>query len=132
MVLGKNIDELWVLLIELLSQEILLCRVTLERVEQDLEEVLFQLFFIRLHVSWVALVRSGVWPLLLFSHLLLGEIFQILHQLINTELSLALVDCLAEDLQVALILHASLVPDHSVLFVGKELLLERLESLLGL
>lgn len=55
--------------------------------------------------------------MLLFSHLLLGKLLKALHHLVDAERGWALTDGPPEDLEVALVLHASLVSDHSILLV---------------
>ena len=80
----------------------------------------------------VALRGRHVRPLLLFPHLLLRELLQALHDLVDTERGGPLADRLTEDVEVAPVLHASLVSYHSVLLVRQVLLLEGLEGLLGL
>lgn len=132
LILAEYVDELWVFLIELLSQEVLLECVALERVKQDFEEVLLQLFFALLGGPLVALARGCIGPVLFLSHLLLCKVFEILHELIDSEQCRALVDSLAEDIEISLILHASLVSDHCVFLVCEELFLKRLEGLLRL
>lgn len=128
----QNLQKLRVLFIELLPQELLFGAVALEGVKEDPQEGLLELLSVLVRGSLVALSWRHIRPLLLFSHLLLRKLFEALHHLVDAERGRALTDSLPEDLEVALVLHASLVSYHGILLVREVLLLQGLEGLLSL
>lgn len=113
----EDTQELRVLLAELQPQELLLGAVALERVKEDPQEGLLELLCVLARGSRVALRGWQVRPLLLLSHRLLRKLLETLHDLVDAERGRTPAYCQAEDLEVALVLHAPLVSYHGVLFV---------------